>query len=139
MLHNAVRSICARSGWKEPRADERGIYAFSLEGDISVTLSSPDGERLLARSPLLTPQAGQEIADETLAAAMRIAAARFAKLKAVTCLDPETGKLELYAFIGLRGEDANAQAVFVESFLNELSFWKAQPALRSPAAFVARG
>ena len=129
MFHSAVRSICVRAGWKEPQADEKGVYAFALEGDLSFTLSSPDGERLMARSALLIPEAGQEIAGETLAAIMRITAARFARLQAVTFLDPETGSLELYAFTDLRGEDISAQETFMEDFLNELSFWKAQPAL----------
>ncbi|MCL2029111.1 MAG: CesT family type III secretion system chaperone [Deltaproteobacteria bacterium] len=136
MFHSAVRSICASAGWKEPRADEKGVYAFDLEGDISFTLSSPDGERLLARSVLLAPRAGEEIAGETLAAVMRITAARFAKLKAISSLDPETGRLELYAFIGLRGDDKDARETFIENFLNELSFWKAQPALAAPRPFT---
>jgi hypothetical protein len=139
MLHSAVRSICARAGWKEPRTDERDVYAFDLEGDLAFTLSSPDGERLLARAALLVPKAGQEIAGETLAAVMRVTAARFARLKAVTALDPETGTLELYAFTGLRGGDAGAYETFMEDFLNELSFWKAQPALGVPLAFAALG
>ncbi|MDR0466501.1 MAG: hypothetical protein LBH94_03995, partial [Deltaproteobacteria bacterium] len=81
-------------------------------------------------------EAGQDIADETLAAIMRITAARFARLKATTALNPESGELELYAFTGLRGNDA--QETFVEDFLNELSFWKAQPVLKASAAFVVR-
>ena len=137
MFHSAVRSICARAGWKEPQADERGVYAFDLEGDLSFTLSSPDGECLLARSALLTPADGQEIAGEALAAVMRINAARFARLKPVTALDPETGQLEMYAVTGLRGADADAYATFMENFLNALSFWKAQPALTAPSALVA--
>ena len=138
MFHSAVRSICARAGWKEPRADENGIYAFDLEGDLSFTLSSPDGEYLLARAALLVPEAGQEIAGETLAEAMRIRAARFAKLKAITSLNPETGQLELYAFTSLRGADIDAQESFVEDFLSELSFWKAQPDLTAPMAQLTR-
>jgi hypothetical protein len=139
MFHSAVRSICARAGWKEPQTDERDVYAFDLEGDLAFTLSSPDGERLLARAALLVPGAGQEIAEETLTAILRITAARFARLKAVTALDPETGTLELYAFTGLRGGDANAHEAFMEGFLNELSFWKAQPVLGARSAFVALG
>jgi hypothetical protein len=137
MFHSAVRSICVRAGWKEPRMDGKGSYTFVLEGDIAFTLSSPDGERLLARAALLVPGAGQETAGETLAAIMRITAARFAKLKAVTALDPETGILELYALTNLRGGDANAHEAFMEDFLNELSFWKAQPVLSDPSAFAA--
>ena len=139
MFHNVVRSICARAGWKEPGANEKGVYAFDLEGDLSFTLSSPDGDRLLARSVLLAPRAEQEIAVETLAAVMRITAARFSKLKAVTAIDPKTGKLELYAFAGLRDANADTQNVFMEDFLNELSFWRAQPALTAPTTFTARG
>lgn len=139
MFHSAVRSICARAGWKEPEADEREVYAFTLEGDLSFTLSSPDGERLMVRSALLTPGAGQEIAEETLAAIMRITAARFTRLKAVTGLDPETKALELYALADLRCPDSGAHEAFMEGFLNELSFWKAQPALISSTAFTARG
>jgi hypothetical protein len=139
MFHSAVRSICARAGWKEPQADEKNVYAFDLEGSLSFTLSSPDGERLLACAALLTPKAGQEITEETLAAVMRTTAARFARLKAVTALDPETGELELYAFTGLRDGNASAYETFMEEFLNELSFWKAQSALSSSTAFIARG
>ena len=139
MLHSAVRSICSRAGWKEPQADEKGVYAFALEGGLSFTLSSPDGERLLARSALLIPKAGQEITRETLTAVMRITAARFARLKAVTALNPETGELELYAFAGLGNADAGAQEIFMKDFLNELSFWKAQPALAATTAFTACG
>jgi hypothetical protein len=139
MFHSAVRSICARAGWKEPKTDDSDGYAFDLEGGLAFTLSSPDGERLLARAALLAPEAGQEIAGETLAAVMRITAARFAKLKAVTALDPETGALELYAFTGLRGGDAHAHETFMEDFLNELSFWKAQAVLDAPSAFIALG
>ena len=139
MFHSAVKSICARAGWKEPQPDEKGAYAFDLDGDLSFTLSSPDGERLLARAALLAPKDGQEIAGETLAAVIRITAARFTKLKAVTALDPETGTLELYAFTGLRGGNVDAQTAFVEDFLNELSFWKAQPDLSARAVFVTRG
>ena len=138
MLHSTVRSMCARAGWKEPSADEKGVYAFDLEGDLAFTLSSPDGERLLARSALLVPKAGQEIAEETLAAVLRITAARFTRLKAVTALDPETGELELYAFTGLRDADADTQETFMENFLNELSFWKAQAVLSASTAFTVR-
>jgi hypothetical protein len=137
MLHNAVRSICARAGWKERPPDEKGNYPFALEGGIFFTLSSPDGDRLLACSPLLVPEAGQEIAGETLAAVMRITAARFSRLNAVTSLDPESGRLELYAATSLRGGDAGVLEIFMEGFLNELSFWKAQPALTDRAAFIA--
>ena len=139
MLRSAVQSICSRAGWKEPPVDDKGLYAFDLEGGLSFSLSSPDGERLLARSTLLSPEAGQEIAGETLATIMRIIGARFAKLKAVTALNPETGALEIYAFTGLRDGDAGAQETFMEDFLNEVSFWKAQPALNSPLAFTAHG
>jgi hypothetical protein len=139
MFHSAVRSICVRAGWKEPRTDERGVYSFDLEGDLAFTLSSPDGERLLARAALLVPGAGQEIAGETLAAILRVAAARFARLKSVAALDPATGTLELYAFTGLRGGDEGASAAFMEDFLNDLSFWKAQPVLGAPSAFVSLG
>jgi len=137
MLHSAVRFICARAGWKEPDVNEKNAYAFDLAGELSFTLSSPDGERLLARSALLTPKAGQKIAGETLAAVMRITAARFTKLKAVTALDPETEELGLYAFTGLRDVDADTHETFVENFLNELSFWKAQPVLSASTAFTA--
>jgi hypothetical protein len=137
MLHSAVRSICARAGWKEPKADEKGVYAFDLEDDISFTLSSPDGERLLARSALLAPQAGRDIAGETLASVMRITAARFKRLKASVALNPETGVLELYALTDPRGAETPEE--FMEKFLNELSFWKAQPALGVSAAFTTRG
>jgi hypothetical protein len=139
MLHGAVEAICARAGWKEPRADGEGVYAFDLEGGLAFSLSSPDGERLLARAALLAPGAGQEIAGETLAMVMRLTAARFAKLRAVVALNPETGGLELYAFTGLRGGDAGGRETFMEDFLNELSFWKAQPALSASTAFTARG
>ena len=127
MFHSAVRSICAGAGWKMPVADEKGVYTFDLEQDISFTLSSPDQERLLACAVLSSPGAGQELAGETLATVMRITAARFARLKAVTALDPETGELRLHAFAPLRGEGADAHETFMENFLNELSFWKAQP------------
>ncbi|MCL1889961.1 MAG: CesT family type III secretion system chaperone [Desulfovibrionaceae bacterium] len=120
-------------------ADGKGVYSFDLEGGLSFSLSSPDGERLLARSTLLAPGAGLEIAGETLATAMRITAARFAKLKAVTALNPETRGLELYAFTSLRDGDAGARETFMEDFLNELSFWKAQPALNSSTVFIVRG
>ena len=139
MFHSAVRSLCARAGWRAPETDERDVYAFDLEGDIAFALSSPDGERLLARAALLTPGAGQEIAGETLTAILRITAARFARLKAVTALDPETGTLELYAFTELRDAAAGALETFMEGFLNELSFWKAQAVLNAPLACVARG
>ena len=138
MFHSAVQSICSRAGWKKPRADAQGVYAFAMEGGYSFTLSSPDGERLLARSALLVPGERQEIAGETLAAVMRVTTARFAKLKAVTALDPETGELELYAFAGLRGHDAGTHETFMEDFLNELSFWKAQPPLSAQTAFISR-
>ena len=138
MFHSVVRSICARAGWKEPLADDKGIYSFALEGDLSFTLSSPDGECLLARAALLVPDAGQEIAGETLADVMRITAARFAKLNAISSLDPETGQLELYAFTALRGGDIGAQESFMEDFLSDLSFWKLQPALSDQMALIAR-
>ena len=139
MLRNAVQSICSRAGWKEPSADGKGAYSFDLEGGLTFSLSSPDGERLLARSALLAPKAGLEIAGETLVTVMNITAARYAKFKAVTALNPETGALELYAFTGLRDGDDGAWETFMEDFLNELSFWKAQPALLSATAFIARG
>jgi hypothetical protein len=139
MLQSAIQSVCSRAGWKEPPADGNGFYAFHLEGGLSFTLSSPDGERLLARSTLLAPEAGGDIAGETLAAIMRITAARFARLKAVTALNPETGELELYAFTGLRGNEAGARETFVEDFLNELSFWKAQSVQSASTAFIASG
>ena len=138
MLRSAVQSICLHAGWKEPPVNGTGCYPFDLEGGLSFALSSPDGERLLARAALLVPEAGQEITGETLAAVMRITAARFAKLKAVTALNPETGELELYAFTGLRDGNADTREAFMENFLNELSFWKAQPALRASTAFIAR-
>jgi hypothetical protein len=135
MFHQAVRSICSSAGWKEPQADENGVYAFTLEGDMAFTLASPDGERLLARAVLLDPQseangsAGQEVAADTLKAVMRITAARFAELKAVPALNQKTQELEIYDSIPLR-PDGNANAAhieFVEGFLNDLAFWKAQP------------
>ena len=138
MFHNAVQSICSRAGWKKPRVNAEGVYSFDMEGGYSFTLSSPDGERLLARSALLVPGERQEIAGETLAAVMRITTARFAKLKAVTALEPGTGALELYAFTGLRGNDTGTQETFMEDFLNELSFWKAQPLLDAQTAFASR-
>jgi hypothetical protein len=62
---------------------------------------------------------------------MRITTARFARLRAVTSLDPESGVLELYAFAPGNISEGE-QGDFVESFLNELAFWKAQPVLRGP-------
>ena len=137
MLYNAIRSLCARAGWKEPNADEKGVYAFNLEGDYSFTLSSPDGERLLARAALLVPGAGQKIAGDTLEEVMRITVARFAKLQSVVALDPESGALEIHAFTSLRDAGMDAHETFLANFLNELSFWQAQPALSAPTALNA--
>ena len=131
MLDKAVQVVCARAGWRVPPADDKKGYSFSLEGGISFSLSSPDCDRLLARSTLLAPAAGQELSADTLEAVMRITPARFARLAAVTSLDPESGALELHAFApGNMTEEE--QGDFVEDFLNELAFWKAQPVLRGP-------
>ncbi|MDR2488964.1 MAG: hypothetical protein LBD42_05690 [Desulfovibrio sp.] len=129
MLRGTVHSICSRAGWREPAADELGAYAFNLEGDLAFSLSSPDGERLLARALLLAPEPGEAIPAETLEVVARITAARFARLRAVPSLSPETGCLELHAFTGLRGSDDEEKMEFVETFCNDLAFWKAQPTL----------
>jgi hypothetical protein len=129
VLQDAVRSICAQAGWREPAEDEAGAYSFVLEGDLAFSLSSPDAERLLARAPLIVPAPGEGIADEILEAVVRVTAARFSRLRAVPSLDPATGRLELHVFARLRELNDKEKKDFVEAFCNELAFWKAQPAL----------
>jgi hypothetical protein len=135
MLKNIMRALCSDAGWQVPQADEHGRYAFFLEGDLRFTLSSPDGERLLAHAILLAPEPGPQgpaISPEILASVMTITAGRFSRLRAVTALDPETGSLVLYRLISLKDNGQDDIKDFVESFLNELAFWKAQPLVTSP-------
>ena len=138
MLNSTLQRICSRAGWRCPLPDEQGVYHFSLEGDLDFTLSSPDGERLLARAMLLAPTEGQSLSADSLEAVMRITVARFARLRAVTSLDPDSGVLELYAFAP-RNTSEEEQGDFVEGFLNELAFWKAQPVLRTATSGTLSG
>ena len=133
MLSKITQAVCAGAGWKRPEPDARGRYSFELEGNLAFSLASPDGERLLARAALLAPEEGKEISRDILDAALRIVPARFSKLRAVLYLDEE-GELALHAFTPLRGLEAAQAWEFLEGFLNELAFWKAQPALRSAFA-----
>ena len=129
-----IQSICARAGWKTPAPDAKGLYAFELEDNISFSLASPDGERLLARAALLTTEEGKEISRDTLESILRIVPARFSRLRAVPYLEEEGG-LALHAFTPLRGLENDKAWEFLEGFLNELAFWKAQPALRETIAW----
>ncbi|MDR2503645.1 MAG: CesT family type III secretion system chaperone [Deltaproteobacteria bacterium] len=129
MFKNAVHSICAAAGWKEPQADGQGRYAFSLEGGLDFTLSSPDGMRLLALAPLLVADDGLDIPIETLEEVLLTASARFARMRSVLSLEEDTGRLTLHAFFALRDAGDKKPVEFMEAFLNDLAFWKAQPAL----------
>ncbi|MDR3073987.1 MAG: CesT family type III secretion system chaperone [Deltaproteobacteria bacterium] len=134
MVHETVAAVCAAAGWKIPQADAGGRYAFSLEGadGLAFTLSSPDGDRLLAHSILLAPEEGRNIDDEIPAFVLGVTSARFSRLRAVPALDLASGALELYSFAEMKEKDVEKLKSFMESFLNDLAFWKAQ--LRLTAA-----
>ncbi|MDR1946216.1 MAG: CesT family type III secretion system chaperone [Desulfovibrio sp.] len=133
MLQESVRAICAAAGWRIPPADESGAYAFSLEGGPDFTLSSPDGARLLAYTVLLpAPEAGREIDPDTLATVMSITAGKFAALRAVPALEPDNGNLALYRFASMKDEGPERLITFMETFLNEAAFWKAQLLAAAP-------
>ncbi|MDR2051355.1 MAG: CesT family type III secretion system chaperone [Deltaproteobacteria bacterium] len=127
LLQESVRAVCEAAGWRVPPADEEGRYAFSLENGLNFTLSSPDGSRLLAYAVLLAPAKGREIGAELVASVLSATTGRFSRLRAVPTLEPLTGALAIYAFTDLRGVDAERAESFVEGFLNDLAFWKAQP------------
>jgi hypothetical protein len=127
MLQEAVRALCLAAGWDEPGDDAGGEYAFHLEGGLDFTLSSPDGARLLVSSVLLAPAAGREISQKAIEDVLTIAAGRFSRLRAIPALEPERDEIVLYDFMPLKNQDRTQD--FVERFLNELAFWKAQPLL----------
>jgi hypothetical protein len=127
MLQATVRTICDAAGWKVPAADAGGRYSFSLEDGLDFSLSSPDGDRLFACAVLLTPETGREFPSEVIARVLGATAARFAGLRAVPALDPQTGALVLYCFTALKRQTGYLLGHFMENFLNDLAFWKAQP------------
>jgi hypothetical protein len=129
MLSQIVRAVCDMAGWSMPRADAGGRYALSLEGGLDFTLSSPDGDRLLIHAVLASPKDERGIPADVVSFVLSAAAGRFSRLLAVPALDPHTGTLVLYRFLKMKGQDAEALHHFVETFLNELAFWKAQPRL----------
>jgi hypothetical protein len=127
MLRETVRALCLAAGWDEPEDAAGGEYAFHLEGELDFTLSSPDGARLLVSSVLLAPTVGQEISQKAIEDVLTIAAGRFSRLRAIPALEPERNEIVLYDFMPLKNQDRIQE--FVERFLNELAFWKAQPLL----------
>jgi hypothetical protein len=129
MLLETVRAVCGAAGWSIPPADAEGRYFFSLEGGLDFSLSSPDGDRLLAHAVLAVPTEDRGLPDDLAAFVLSATAGRFARMRAVPALDPRTGALVLYRFTDLKEKDRVALKKFVEAFLNDLAFWKAQPAL----------
>lgn len=126
-LDSAASVIAEAAGWKQPKADERGAYTFSLRGDLDMNVFSPDGGNTLIFHATVQalPEEERACDDLLLAQAQRAVAA--CKERGTT-LALEGDTLILQRVIQGRETALEAMPGIAEGFLNDLDWWRKQAA-----------
>ena len=126
-LDRAASAIAEAAGWKRPRADERGVYAFSLQGDLDMCLFSPDGGNtvVLCSTVQVLPE-DERMREELLLAQAQRAVAACMERKTTLALEENT----LILHQVFRGKETAIEDIpgIAESFLNDLDWWRKQAA-----------
>ncbi|MDR3175504.1 MAG: molecular chaperone Tir [Desulfovibrio sp.] len=126
-LDSAASAVAAAAGWKRPEADERGIYGFSLRGDLDMRMFSPDGGgTVVFCSAVQTLPEEERARDELLLAQARRAVAACRERESTLALEGNTLVLQRV----VRDKETALEELpgIAECFLNDLDWWRKQAA-----------
>ena len=126
-LDSAASAIAGAAGWKPPKADEQGVYAFAVQGDLDMRLFSPDGgNTLILWSAVQTLPEDRYTREELLLAHAQRAVAACKERGTVLALEGDT--LILQRVLQARETPLEELPGIAERFLNDLDWWKKQAA-----------
>ncbi|MDR2825843.1 MAG: CesT family type III secretion system chaperone [Deltaproteobacteria bacterium] len=138
MLQKTVELICRKTGWKQPAPSAEGVYAFSLDKELSFQVFSPDTRHLFMESTLFTPAPGSTLEAERAAALLKMNAARAAKQKSVLALAENNGSLVLFQKIPLKDTADVLILDSLEHFLNDAEFWQTQMSVSAKGFYAPK-
>jgi hypothetical protein len=126
-LDSAASAIADAAGWKPPKADEQGVYAFHLRGELDMRMFSPDGgNTAILWSAVQTLPGEEHTREELLLACAQRAVAACKERKTALVLEKDT--LILQRVIKVKETPFEEVPGIAESFLNDLEWWKKQAA-----------
>lgn len=126
-LDSSASAIAEAAGWKKPVADERGGYAFSLQGDLDMRLFSPDGGNTVIFVAVVQVLPEDERSQDELLLAHAQRAVAACKERGTT-LAIEGDSLVLQRVIPGREALLKDMPRIAEGFLNDLGWWRKQAA-----------
>ncbi len=126
-LDNAASAIADAAGWKQPKADQDGVYGFSLQGDLDMRMLSPDGGNTVIFYAAVQALPEEERArDDLLLAHAQRAMAAGKERKTTLALEGDT--LVLQRVVQGRETALEELPGIAEGFLNDLGWWRKQAA-----------
>jgi hypothetical protein len=122
MIQRWMEQVCSQAGWAIPAKNTDNVYRFRLEPDIIVDASSPD-ERTLILGAKVTSLDGFN-RDDMLKKTATAVLPRTFKDSATISFDPAGQDLFLHCVITLGALRVSDFSGVMESFLNDLAFYR---------------
>ena len=125
-LDKAAATVATAAGWRQPEPDAQGRYCFTLRGGLNLAMFSPDGNAVILRAEVQALP-GEEIPRENLLRAQaKLAVAEFKERKSILALEGDV--LILHRVVFAKDTPLENMSAIVETFLNDLDWWKKQAA-----------
>lgn len=127
-LQQAADGLTETAGWKQAVPDGNGVFHFSLEGDLSFELLTPDNRTGFFLADLGALPSARDEAEALLKRLASLAVGCLKKRRSVLSL--AEGHLRLYRSFRLNGLSGSALRQTMphdaKDFLNDLAWWQKQ-------------
>ncbi len=125
-IKDLMQAMAQRQGWGEQQPEEDGSFRLVFDDELEIRCFQV-GNRLYLQSELgWQPPADSREARESLAGMLRVSFARTLQQDQSLCLNPQSGRLELYRVVPVELADAFFFEEALEDFANDLEFWQGQ-------------
>ncbi len=125
-LDNAATLVATAAGWRAPKPDAGGRYHFALRGGLGLTMFSPDGNAIILRAEVQTLPAEESPRENMLRAQAKLAVAALKERRTTLALEGDV--IILHRVVPDRETPVERMPAIVETFLNDLDWWKKQAA-----------
>lgn len=130
LFDEILLSVSRAAGWKQPEP-EAGGYRFALQGDLTVSVYSPDGRSAVMRSTLISLSAPEADRADLLkrlakqqAGACRVRASVLAVEEAEPTDSGASSEDTCILFRHVPLDSADAFSLQLRDFVNDLAWWK---------------
>lgn len=132
-LQRSADIITQAAGWKNASPDSDGTFRFSLEGGLDFEMFSPENKTGILFAVIKEIQeGGVPLTDDELQRLGALAAGSLKKRCSICSLGKQG--IELYKTFPLQETSEQTLITEVQSFLNDLAWWKQQWARQGTSA-----